>query len=78
VARAGTVADIGGPFSVEEAIQGTYWDLDPESHNSLGPPQSRWPPGTEVWRITLVGPNGRESIVLSMHGDLIGAVTQGN
>ena len=78
IERAISVADIGGPFVAEEVLHGTYAALDPEAHNYLGPAPVAWPGSTEVWRVTLVGPHGSETIVLSMAGDLIGAVTQGN
>jgi hypothetical protein len=78
IARAVSVADIGGPLVAEEVLHGAYAALDPEAHNFLGPAPAAWPGTTEVWRVTLVGPHGSETIVLSMTGDLIGAVTQGN
>ena len=78
IARAVSAADIGGPLVPEEVLHGTYAALDPEAHNFLGPAPVAWPGSTEVWRVTLVGPHGSETIVLSMTGDLMGRVTQGN
>ena len=77
IARATSIAEIRGPLVPEEVLLGTYAALDPEAHNFLGPPPPAWPATTEVWRVTLVGPHGSETIVLSMNGDLIGAITQG-
>jgi hypothetical protein len=75
-----SVAEIGGPFRVDEAINGLYGVLDPESRNNLlGPaPPTTWPDDAQVWRVGLTGPNGSESIVLSMDGMVIGWVVQGH
>ena len=80
IARAISLAEIGGPFVVAEGIQGSYADLDVESHNNVsGPPVKLSPASTRVWRVTLRGPNGSESMILAAaDGGLIGAVTQGH
>ena len=80
IARAISVAEIGGPFTVEEGIEGSYAELDVEAHNNvLGPPANLPPATTRVWRISLRGPNGSQSMILAAaDGSLIGAVTQGH
>ncbi|HEX5822868.1 MAG TPA: hypothetical protein VFY18_00285 [Candidatus Limnocylindrales bacterium] len=80
IARAISVAEIGGPFVVDEGIRGTFADLDVMAHNNvLGPPENPLPGSTMVWRVTLHGPNGSESIILGVaDGARIGAISQGH
>ncbi len=79
IARAIAVAEIVGPFAVTEAIRGTLAALDPFARNDISdPPPSEWPGSTEVWRVTLQGPTGSTSIVLTGQGDLVGSITQGH
>jgi len=62
IARAISVAEIGGPFRVEGAVNGPHEMLDPESRDNV---------------LDLTGPNGHESVVLSADGVVVGWLVQG-
>ena len=81
-AAAKRLAEIAGPVEAVEAVSGRHDALDPFAHNNPGDPaeaaREQALAGRFVWRVTMNGPTGTETIVIDAEtGESLGAVVQG-